>query len=91
MRSKLLNSAACPSAGPPAGISPEPLAYGIDAGAEAAGVKRDTVYRAIANGQLTARKIGSRTVILAEDLRAWLASRPVMQPRTPRRGTGRAA
>ena len=67
-------------------ISPTPtpneqLAYGIAHAADSAGVKRDTLYRAIARGELVARKIGSRTVILADDLRAWLASRPPMQSR----------
>ena len=61
-------------------VAPAPLAYGINTGAEAAAVKRDTIYRAIARGELTARKIGSRTVILAEDLRGWLESRPTKRP-----------
>jgi excisionase family DNA binding protein len=58
-----------------------PLAYGIEAACEAAGVKRDTIYRAIRRGELIARKIGTRTVILADDLRAWLASMPAIEPR----------
>lgn len=62
---------------------PEPLAYGINPAAEAAGVGRDTLYRAIARGELTARKIGARTVIMADDLRAWLAAKPAIAPRRP--------
>ena len=59
----------------------EPIAYGIDAAAQATDTSRDTIYRAIARDELTARKIGSRTVILAEELRAWLMSRPAIKPR----------
>jgi excisionase family DNA binding protein len=57
------------------------LAYGVGAAAEAAGVGRDTLYRAIARGELTARKVGARTVILADELRRWLASMPAIKPR----------
>ncbi len=65
----------------PAAPSPEPIAYSVETAGNAAGVKRDTLYRAIARGELIARKIGSRTVILADDLRAWLASKPTTKPR----------
>lgn len=61
--------------------SSEPLAYSIENAGAAVGVKRDTLYRAIARGELTARKIGSRTVITADELRAWLASAPAIAPR----------
>ena len=35
-----------------------------------------TIWREIARGRLTARKIGRRTVILASDEAAWLSSIP---------------
>jgi excisionase family DNA binding protein len=60
---------------------PLPLAYGISPAAAAAGVGRDTLYRAIAGGELTARKIGTRTVILADKLKRWLTAMPAIQPR----------
>lgn len=36
-----------------------------------------TVWRAIARGELRARKLGRRTLVLLEDERAWLDSLPV--------------
>jgi excisionase family DNA binding protein len=59
----------------------EPLAYGVAAAAKAAGVGRDTLYRAIGRGELTARKVGARTVILADELRRWLAAMPAVKSR----------
>jgi excisionase family DNA binding protein len=68
-----------PSAGPaPLGTV---LGYSVEHAGTVTGVKRDTIYRAIRRGELTARKIGSRTVILTDDLRAWMLSRPTIEPR----------
>jgi excisionase family DNA binding protein len=55
-----------------------PLAYGIETFAKAAGIGRDAIYGAIREGRLTARKVGSRTIILREDGEAWLRSLPVL-------------
>ncbi|MGO9357508.1 MAG: helix-turn-helix domain-containing protein [Xanthobacteraceae bacterium] len=41
-----------------------------------AGVGRTTLYQAIADGNLKARKCGKRTLILRDELRAFLASLP---------------
>ena len=41
------------------------------------GLGRDTIYKAIRQGQLKARKIGRRTIVLATDLQAFLESLPV--------------
>ena len=41
-----------------------------------AGIGRTKIYEAIANGKLTARKCGKRTLILREELRQFLASLP---------------
>jgi hypothetical protein len=40
------------------------------------------VYEEIRAGRLKARKCGRRTVVLAADLREWLASLPAWQPKS---------
>ncbi len=50
----------------------EKLVYSIPEAMEAADASRTSIYRAIRNGELIARKRGRRTVILADDLIAWL-------------------
>jgi len=52
------------------------LAYGIDEACAAANVCRDKLYGAIRDGLLVARKYGRRTLILEDDLRAFLQSLP---------------
>jgi excisionase family DNA binding protein len=41
-----------------------------------AGIGRTKLYEAIADGRLQARKVGKRTIILRNDLRAFLESLP---------------
>jgi excisionase family DNA binding protein len=41
------------------------------------GIGRTKIYEAIANGSLIARKAGRRTLVLREDLKAFLAALPV--------------
>lgn len=57
-------------------MSSNPIAYTIPGAAEASGVSPDVIRRAIRAGNLTARYPTSRPVVLADDLRAWLASTP---------------
>lgn len=52
------------------------IAHSIDGVCETTDVGRTSVYGAIRAGKLKARKPGRRTIILDEDLRAWLASLP---------------
>ena len=60
------------------------LAYGVSEAATVAALGRSTVYAAIRRGELTARKAGRRTVVLAADLEAWLkALPPIKAPPTP--------
>jgi len=40
------------------------------------GLGRDTVYTAIRDGRLVARKLGRRTIIIDDDLRQFLAGLP---------------
>ncbi len=54
----------------------ESLAHSIPQAVSISGLSRNTLYRAIAAGQLKARKNGARTLILAEDLKAWLTALP---------------
>ena len=42
----------------------------------ACGIGRTKIYEAIASGRLKAKKFGKRTVILTDDLRAFLAALP---------------
>jgi excisionase family DNA binding protein len=53
------------------------IAHSIDGACEAADVGRTSIYEAIRAGDLKARKLGRRTIILDEDLRAWLAALPL--------------
>jgi excisionase family DNA binding protein len=55
-----------------------PLAYSIADAAKIVGVGRSKLYLELADGRLSARKVGKRTIILADDLRAWLAKLPAM-------------
>jgi excisionase family DNA binding protein len=50
------------------------LALGVAEAAEAAGVGCTTLFEAIRHGEIAARKVGRRTIILIDDLDAWLKS-----------------
>jgi excisionase family DNA binding protein len=51
-------------------------ALGVAEAAKAAGVGRTTLFEAIRKGEITARKVGRRTIITVDDLDAWLNSLP---------------
>ena len=53
------------------------IAHSVDGACDAAGVGRTSIYEAIRAGELKARKLGRRTIILDDDLRQWLASLPL--------------
>jgi excisionase family DNA binding protein len=46
---------------------------------QVAGVGKTTIFDAIKKGDLRARKLGKKTLILAGDLNAWLESLPVRE------------
>jgi hypothetical protein len=52
------------------------LAYKVEEAPIAAGVSRTRIFEAIRNRELTARKAGKATVILADELLVWLKNLP---------------
>jgi excisionase family DNA binding protein len=59
---------------------PEKFAYSVADASLASGVGRSQIYEAVAAGELVARKRGTSTLILADDLKAWLAALPTWKP-----------
>ena len=57
--------------------TPQPLGYTVAQAVKATGIGRTTIYADLKSGRLAARKRGKRTIILADDLRAYLASLPL--------------
>jgi hypothetical protein len=54
----------------------EKLTYTIPEAVEVAARSRTAIYQAFKTGELIGRKHGTRTVILAADLRNWLENLP---------------
>jgi excisionase family DNA binding protein len=52
------------------------FAYSIEETARITSVGRTAVYEEIKAGRLRACKVGRRTVVIADDIRQWLASLP---------------
>ncbi len=71
-------SASLPTPTPPAplAVRSEQLAYTIKEASAALGVSKATIYRTLANGELHAKKLGSRTLIPADEIRRWISSFP---------------
>ena len=42
-----------------------------------AGVSRQTFYRLVAEGKITIRKVGTRTLVLKSEAERWLAGLPI--------------
>jgi hypothetical protein len=57
------------------------LACSVDELAELSDICRSSIYLAIADGSLIARKKGARTVIVATDGMRWLNNLPMAKPR----------
>ena len=54
----------------------EKSAYTVNEVLREIGIARSTLYREIAAGRIRARKIGTKTVFLATDVRSYLDSLP---------------
>jgi excisionase family DNA binding protein len=57
------------------------LAYSVTESCAIAGIGRTNLYELITRGEIRAKKVGRRTVILADDLRQWLEALPQIAPR----------
>jgi excisionase family DNA binding protein len=60
------------------------LAYSIDEVCAKSGLGRTTIYAAIGDGFLIARKFGRRTIVLDDDLKAFLHNLPPVCECSPR-------
>lgn len=60
-------------------IKLEPLAVGTTEGARLLGVSRPTLYQLLNRADFPAFKVGSRTLISVEGLRAWIAAQTVKE------------
>lgn len=56
------------------------LAYSVPEAVVATSIGKTVLWEDIAKGKLPTRKRGTRTIILAEDLAAYLAGLPVLEP-----------
>lgn len=63
-------------ASPPPELPQEKLTYSLKEAAAALGVGKSTLYKALSDGALSAVKLGNRTLIPADSLRAWMNSWP---------------
>lgn len=61
---------------PPACAAPEPVTLTLPGATAYSGLSRRELYRLLRRGDIAAIKHGKRTLIVADTLRAYLASRP---------------
>lgn len=74
-------TAPAPPPPPPPVIPREKLMYGVNEASEALGLGKGSIWKAIREGALPAQKFGNRTLIPADALRNWIASRPIARRR----------
>jgi hypothetical protein len=63
---------------------PPPVAYSIAAAVQATGnaISRTRMFDLIKKGELDARKVGRRTIVLADSLRDYIARQPPVRKET---------
>lgn len=57
----------------------EPLVLGVKDAANFIGLSRSRLYELIGDGSIEARKLGSRTVVPTESLKAFVAASPLLK------------
>lgn len=55
----------------------QPIAYNVQSAGAAVGYSAGTIYKALQNGELTARYANSKAIITHEELHAWVKSLPL--------------
>jgi hypothetical protein len=55
------------------------VGFSVEGAVAASGIGRTLIFRAIQRGQLKARKLGRRTIILRDDLTEFLKNLPVKE------------
>jgi excisionase family DNA binding protein len=55
-----------------------PIAYTVKEACSISRIGKTTLYAAIRRGELVARKLGTKTLILEEDLRCWIEHLPTI-------------
>lgn len=64
------------------GVAPLPfvaVGFSVEGAVAASGIGRTLIFRAIQRGDLKARKLGRRTIILRDDLAEFLKSLPIKE------------
>ena len=70
----------------------EPMFFSFADATAATGLPKSTLYVLLADGKISARKVGRRTLLDASSLRAFIESQPIATVRVPSaRGLGRTA
>jgi len=62
-------------------IPGDKMAFHVNEAAQVGGVSRSEIYEAMKRGELRAKKYGRRTIILRDDLAAFLCALPAYQPK----------